>query len=171
MPYFQKFEKLYYDYSQTNKEDLHIVTDLMTRVDMTVGNTRTARLMMDPYIIQDLDKPEAISYTLYGTPFYHWTILYVNNVTNMQTDWPLSPIAFENYMLTKYQTNISAIKHYRSQQGVIGDPDWIYSHFGHDALPVTYYDWELEQNEKKKQILVVKPQYIANWVSDFMSKI
>lgn len=173
MTYFSKFGTVDYDFSTTKKPEIHSINDLMTRVSMTVANRKTVKVLFDPYIIQDLDKPEIISHTLYGTPYYHWTIMYVNNMTNMRTDWPLSAVQFTEYMYSKYGTEeaMYATKYWRTEGGIIGDYDYLYAMMGKTPVMITHYDWEVEQNERKRQILVVSPKYINAWATQFMSKI
>jgi hypothetical protein len=172
MTFFSKFKKTPYDFSTTIHPNVRNVTDLTTRVTMNVESAKTVRVVFDPYIIGDLDKPETISYVLYGTPYYHWTILYVNNITNMQTDWPLSAVNFSEFIKTKYtQEELEEIIHYKTPSGIIGDYDWIYEHYSTNPVPVTRFDYEVEQNERLRQILVISPSYISTWVNQFMSKL
>ena len=172
MSYFNKFQILDYDFSTSIKPNVRKITDLTTRVVMNVGNAKTVKVMFDPYLINDTDTPEIISYFLYGTPFYHWTILYVNNITNMQTDWPLSAVQLNDFLKRKYTTEeLSEVIMYKTSTGIVGDYDWIYSQYNEIPRSVTRYDYEVEENEKKRQIVIVSPTYINSWVSTFMSKL
>lgn len=173
MPYFSKFSKINYDFSPTNKTNIYQIDDLMTRVTMNVGDARTIKIVFDPYLISDHEKPEMISYKLYGTPYYHWSILYVNNITNMETDWPLDAVRFNTFMAKKYAAPLDmyATRMYRTEFGIAGDYQFLLDAYNVVPIPVTYLDWETEENEKKRQIITVSPTYINRWASQFMSKI
>ena len=53
--------------------------------------------MFDSYNIKTWDTPEKISYDLYGTTEYYWTILYVNDIFDMYFDWPMSDEELQKY--------------------------------------------------------------------------
>jgi len=56
------------------------------------------------YEIEDGDRPDTISYRLYDTPSYHWTLFIINNdLRNGLGDaWPLSNQQFERMLETEY---------------------------------------------------------------------
>ena len=39
------------------------------------------------YAIKDGERPDSLANDAYGTPFYDWVILLVNNMVNAQYDW------------------------------------------------------------------------------------
>ena len=43
-----------------------------------------------PYYIPDGERPDVTSYNTYGDVKYVWVIMFVNNIFNPYTDWPLS---------------------------------------------------------------------------------
>ena len=42
------------------------------------------------YNIKDGERPDAVSYELYGTPEYHWSFFVINEKLNNMNDWPRS---------------------------------------------------------------------------------
>ena len=102
----------------------------------------------------------------------------------MQNEWPLSQIAFENYVLDKYGTlaKLDEIHHYESNEvkdstGVIIFPKGVrvsaaQSVSYHEPLTseqvtvnpvskaVTNYEHEQKVNDEKRRIFLIKPIYL-----------
>ena len=68
-----------------------------------------------PDIIQDLtyfekytvvgdDRPDNVAEKYYGDPTLDWLILLSNNITNIQSEWPLPQRALDEFLLEKYGT-------------------------------------------------------------------
>jgi|TARA_R110000851_G_scaffold41409_4_gene103995 hypothetical protein len=56
------------------------------------------------YQIHDGERPDALSYKLYGTPEYYWTFFLINDTLNEGlSGWPLSSQEFEKYMNREYE--------------------------------------------------------------------
>ena len=113
-----------------------------------------------------------------------WVVLLSNNIINVQNEWPLSQIAFENYVLDKYGTlaKLDEIHHYESNEvkdstGVIIFPKGVrvsaaQSVSYHEPLTseqvtvnpvskaVTNYEYEQKVNNEKRRIFLIKPIYL-----------
>ena len=68
-----------------------------------------------PDIIQDLtyfekytivgdDRPDNVADKFYGDPNLDWVILFSNNITSIQSEWPLPQRALDEFLLDKYET-------------------------------------------------------------------
>ena len=81
-----------------------IVTDIFRR--LAVGSRfNDVSAVLLPYFVTDGETPEMVSNKLYRTPFYHWVILYANNIVDPRQEWPLedrfvTPLVFEKYDFT-----------------------------------------------------------------------
>ena len=111
-------------------------------------------------------------------------MLLSNNIINVQNEWPLSQIAFENYVLDKYGTlaKLDEIHHYESNEvkdstGVIIFPKGVrvsaaQSVSYHEPLTneqvtvnpvskaITNYVHEQKVNDEKRRIFLIKPIYL-----------
>ena len=81
-----------------------------------------------PDIIQDLtyfekytivgdDRPDNIASQYYDDPNLDWVVLLSNNITNIQSEWPLPQSSFDEFLLEKYGTYEklhSGIHHYET---------------------------------------------------------
>lgn len=56
----------------------------------------------DYYQIQDNERPDQIAEKFYEDPELDWVILIANNITNINTDWPLDNNSLYNYLIDKY---------------------------------------------------------------------
>lgn len=114
MSYFNKFSHIKYDF--TTKTDLvdqiDIVQDLMTRSTLYVEST-DSNLFFQPYLVQEGEKPEVIAYNMYGDPQLHWTVMFVNQVFDIYSDWPLDSASLSQYCIDKYGADkINLIHHW-----------------------------------------------------------
>lgn len=155
--YFSKFNKL--QYTLDNGKSYQIVTDILTRVafrDNIVNNTA----LYDEYDVQDGQTPEILAAQYYGNSTYHWIILLTNQIIDPVLDWPMSQMQLADYCSSKY-TNIYGIHHYEDADGIVVNSDTPF------ATPVSNYDYESTENEKKRRIKLIKKAIIAEVVSEF----
>lgn len=215
MKHFYAYPKI--EYSE------NLATNIMVRGkvrDAVLSNTA----LYYKYQIDDLMKPEIISYKYYGSPNYVWAIYYANNILHPQFDWPLTARDFDSYIVQKYGTleapqkkylsngrlNHEAIHHYKLNNSHVIDrqtytvitsvlsryPTYFSAHkeFLEKGLKqvviddlvidketflsigvlnpesvsaVTYYEYEYELNEKKRDILIIDKTYLYRIVSEF----
>ena len=61
--------------------------------------------------VRDGESPEDIATRLYRNPFYNWTILVINDITDVYSQWPRSVNNYKIYINQKYD-NPQATKHH-----------------------------------------------------------
>ena len=140
--------------------------------------------VFEKYSVKGDDRPDNVANEIYGDPNLDWVVLLSNNIINVQNEWPLSQIAFENYVLDKYGTlaKLDEIHHYVSNEvkdstGVIIFPKGVrvsaaQSVSYHEPLSseqvtvnpvskaVTNYNHEQKINDEKRRIFLIKPIYL-----------
>ena len=92
--YFTYFPKMYYDAVGNNNPKL--VTNILKRVKVRDGIKNDVSLF-DKYQVKFGESPEIVSFRLYDTVDYYWTILLMNNIRDRFYEWPLSEQQFEEY--------------------------------------------------------------------------
>ena len=141
--------------------------------------------------IEGDDRPDNVAYKIYDDPTLDWVILLSNNYTNIQSEWPLLQNDFDRYLLDKYGTyeKLNAAHHYETTEiknidGAIITPAGLtvasdYSVTYYDpatgqevekegtAVEVTNYDYESKIEDEKRNIYVLKPEYL-NIIKDDM---
>ena len=112
--YFKNFPQVEYKFG--NETDAALIQDLTVYVDI-VDQLKDDTTSYGTYDILDGDRPDQVSFKLYGTPNYHWTFYYLNDKLRRQ-GWPLSyreltanikklypnsTLVIKEHLLTKFQ--------------------------------------------------------------------
>jgi hypothetical protein len=113
------------------------------------------------YSVQDGETPEIIADRFYDEASYSWIILMYNDIFDVFEEWPMDYNDLVDYCKVKY-TNINGIHHYRSiSTGLEVDSD----HVDYDRMTVTNFEYEDEENDKKRNIKLLIPDYISTLVA------
>jgi len=171
MSYFDMFPKVFYD----NKGDgkYSVMTNLLRRVKL-IDNAKLNIIDFDYYDVKDGETPEMIAHKYYGDINLHWTILTVNEIVDYYEDWPMSVQRFEEFVKDKYD-NPQAIHHYEITQ-TSGDTS-VKIDVGMNiteypsATAVSNYQYEDALQEKKRQIRLIQPRYVNEFVKEFERKL
>ena len=146
------------------------------------------------YKIRNNDRPDNVAFDFYGDSNLDWLVLVCNNIINIQTEWPMDQNDFDAYLLDKYgnyESLYSGIHHYettevRDNQNIIIVPeglqvesDYQITFYDNDletqvtktpVKSVTNYEYENLIEDNKRNIFLLKPEYI-NVVKDDMEEI
>ena len=71
------------------------------------------------YTIVGDDRPDNVALQFYDDPNLDWIVLLSNNITNIQSEWPLPQSSLDDFLLEKYGTYEklhSGIHHYETQE-------------------------------------------------------
>lgn len=116
--YFSNFPKLVYDFDLGVGTDYRVVTDITRNVRIRKFVLENISLF-DYYDVAEGETPEIISEKVYGTPYYHWVIMLVNQRYDYITDFPLSQQELDAYIRKKYtEAKMYSINCYK-KNGVI----------------------------------------------------
>ena len=123
--------------------------------------------LFSKYRVQDGDTPEMTAYRLYGQTQYHWIVLLFNEIINSYYDWPLSRRDFEAFVSNKY-VDPYGIHHYEitQQSGDTTKKIKVESDVA-GAVAVTNLEYEATLQEKKRQIKVLQPEFVEQFISEF----
>jgi len=190
MGYFNELPNLDYlsQLPDVNSNETYItVKNLFKRAKLRtdIVNVITA---FDYYQIEDNQRPDVIAQKLYGDAELDWVILITNNITNIREEWPLSNQNLYNHMIEKYETEnaLFSIHHYETTEvkdeynrlvvpsGLQVDSNYSITYSKLDnalvtvspVKSVTNYEYEVDKNEKKRKIRVLKPQYLSVVITD-----
>jgi hypothetical protein len=155
------------------------VTDIFRRV----GNKFPIKniVHLETTEIQEGESPELLAYKIYGKEDLHWTLIVVNDIVDVRTEWPLRERDLYKYCLRKYgeENVLQAVHHYRTTDaqvssgvpaGLIVDYDSVELANG-NIEPVTNWNYEQELNDAKKTIKYVPKKFISQFVREFMKLI
>ena len=167
--YFNSFPNIPYD----SKGDLQFkdVTNLLRRVGMRT-KLKTNTFLYDTYNVKEGETPEMIAHKLYGDSQLHWIILLVNEITDRYHQWPMTGGQFLDYLNDKY-SNPDGIHHYETTQ-TSGDTKVkieVENDVDEDAYtgltPITNREYEENEQDKRRQIRLVDPSFVEQFVDEF----
>lgn len=69
-----------------------------------------------PYTIKDGETADSLAYTFFNEGDYFWTILLLNNITNIHEEWPLDSDELDVYLTKKYGDNIDKPRHWETTE-------------------------------------------------------
>jgi len=143
------------------------------------------------YKINGDDRPDNVAFEVYDDSSLDWLVLICNNIINIQTEWPMTQVAFDEYLLSKYgtyETLYGGVHHYETSevtnsQNVVIVPSGLevsspysvsyYDYFtsgqvntGNIAVPVTNYEYEEKIENDKRNIYLLKSQYLNIVLND-----
>lgn len=99
--YFANFPKIVYDFDLSSGVDYRIITDITRNVRLRKQVLENISVY-DFYDIAEGETPEIISEKIYGTPYYHWVIMLVNQRYDYVNDFPLTQLELDTYIDQKY---------------------------------------------------------------------
>ena len=187
-PYFRNLPDFLYvnrNDTQRETENYSIVKNFFKRAKLR-GDIFENLTFFEKFIVQGDDRPDNVAHEIYGDPFLDWVVLLSNNIVNVQSEWPLSQADFFTYLNEKYDNETvlySGIHHYEANEVKTSNNDIIIasgtrvsvgqsvSYFDDGlenqvvvtdiALPVTNYTFEENENNKKREIFLLKPIYLS----------
>ena len=196
-PYFNNLpDFLYVNRTQDGKNDgdYSVVKNLFKRAKLREDIFENTAFF-NKYIVEGDDRPDNVADKVYGGPTLDWLVLTANNINNVQSEWPMSQSDFNVYINEKYgdeTTLYSGIHHYKSREVKTTDSSIIIpagervsvgqsvSYYDYAlgqhvrvtdvSIPVTNYEHEDELNNKKREIFILKQEYL-NIVTDDLDEI
>ncbi len=191
MAYFDFFPDLLlpsFSDKRRSSKDLVRVKNLFKRAKLRDDFFENA-VAFNSYIIQGDDRPDNVADKFYGDEFLDWVVLISNNILNVRDEWPMAQRDFGVYLNNKYdQDQLSSIHHYETKRVVDADgfallgegnvvpPDfvlnWSYAGInnslsGSDVMTsITTIDYEIAKNDKKREINLIRPEYIKVVLED-----
>lgn len=151
-------------------------------------------VVFDQYKIIGDERPDNVAEKVYGDDNLDWVILMANNIIDMKNEWPMTQNDLNTYINEKYtQKELTYIHHYetiefrdRNNQllvpaGKVVDESFTIEYYlGESGLrnngqlktaspirSVNNYENEVEINDKKRTINVVKEDILGLFLKDF----
>tara|TARA_Y100000004_G_C8939842_1_gene423700 strand:+ start:1479 stop:2147 length:669 start_codon:yes stop_codon:yes gene_type:complete len=183
------FDYVNRDSDGRNIGDYTRVKNLFKRVKIREDILQNLAYFTQYKIIGD-DRPDNVAFDVYQDETFDWLVLLSNNILNIQTEWPLTQSAFNDFLIKKYKSiaNTENIHHYetrelRNDSGDIVTPKGLevpknykieyfdtrrnqYVVRTNEVDAVTNYTYEVRKEEAKRNIYLLKPQYIELILDD-----
>ena len=169
--------------------DYQIVKNLFKRVKIRQDILENLAYFTQ-YRISGDDRPDNVAFEIYGDESFDWLVLLSNNIMSIQTEWPLSQAAFNDFLIKKYGSieKTNNIHHYETRElkndsgeivvrkGLIVPKNYKVEYFDvrrnqnvvrtNEVDSVTNYVYEVRKEEKKRNIYLLKADYVELVLDD-----
>ena len=167
MSYFNNFPTIMYD--PTGDGSAKLVTNIMKRVRMR-ANMKKNVIMLDKYDVKENETPEIVADKHHGSPYYHWVVMILNEISDVNHDWVKSTRQMQKYLLSKYtEIQLTNTHHYEISQ-TSGDTTTkieVENTNYPSATIVTNYEYEVAINDEKRKIDLLRNEYLGFFVDEF----
>ena len=179
----KRLPDLFYNFSSRPLDSDYLLVKNIWRRAQILVEYKTQVTLFTEENVRDGERPEDIATRLYRNPFYNWTILVINDITDVYSQWPKSVTQLQEFINQKYD-NPMATKHHVTTEvkdangniivpaGKVVPSNYQIAYYNGSntvtAIPVasvTNATYETELNSKKQNIQVVKPELIEDFVS------
>ena len=171
MSYFNNFPTIMYD--PTGDGSAKLVTNLMKRVRMR-ANMKKEVVMLDQYDVKENETPEIVADKHHGSSYYHWVVMLLNDISDVNHDWVKSTRQMQKYLLSKYtETQLTETHHYEISQ-TSGDTTTkieVENSTYPSASIVTNYEYEVALNEEKRSIDLLRNEYLGFFTDELENSI
>jgi len=143
------------------------------------------------YPIEGNDRPDNVAQKVYENPDLDWLILLANNITHIPTEWPMAQNDFDRFLLEKYDnydTIYNGVHHHETIEvkdsnnvtivpaGLEVNSDFTQTYYDYFigemktesniTRPVTNYEYEEKLENDKRQIFILKQEYLTVVLDD-----
>ena len=180
-----KLPDLLYNFSSKPLDpDFLVVKNIWRRAQILTEYKAQVSLFVEDQV-GDGERPEDIAVRLYSNPFYNWTILVINDITDYYAQWPRSVTQLQDFINQKYD-NAQATKHHvttevkdANNNVIVPAGKVVASNFqvayyngsttvtANPVVSITNAMYETELNSRKQAIQVVKPDLIEDFVATY----
>lgn len=161
MPYFDKFP--YTTFSDNGNKIF--VRDIVNAIELKFNPRDYPNLFYD-YYLQDGEKIENVAYKVYGSTGYHWVLIYINGIKDPINDLPQKDYVIREACIEIYG-NPDATHHYENANNPGEWVDFLFT----PAIIITNLEYMTQENEKKRQIKILHPQYLSEFVNLYMNEV
>ena len=194
MGYFRELPNLQYQSPFTSRvsSDSYVTVKNLFRRMKIRDDLQNVFTVFNKFTISDGERPDTVARNLYGKSTLDWVVLTTAGIINVRNEWPLSSKELYDFTVEKYGlTEINDVKYYettevKNSRGVIVLPKGkiVDQNFtipkpdisNNDTATlnpvrgVTYYEYEVEENENKRNIFVLRSEYLQQFLNDIRNE-
>ena len=129
-------------------------------------------------------RPDTVAENLYGSSQFDWVVLTVAGIINVRNEWPLSDRDLYDYSLDKYGESLNSVKFFEttevkdtSGRMILPKEKVVDSNFTipkpgeptatlNPVVGISNYEYETRLNEKKRNIFVLREEYLQEFLND-----
>ena len=190
MSYFRELPNIFYQSQSKDRNssnDYVLVKNLFRRTKLR-DDLQSVVTLFNKYQISPGERPDTIAEYLYGDPGLDWVVMMTANIINIRDQWPLSDKELYEYAENKYGNKLNDVRFYETtevkdslnrlilpkgqivdQNFKIPDPSLSTADLN-PVVSVSNYVHEVRENDKKRQIFVLKPEYLGMFLEDMRNE-
>ena len=180
---------LMYNFSPNQLDAKFILAKNIWKRGEILKEFKTSISLFDEFVVRNGERPEDISTQLYKNPFYNWTILIINDITDYYSQWPRSVKQLQEFVDNKYSQPMGT-KYYVTTEvtddngniicpaGKIVPQTFQVAYYNgsttvtaNPTVSVSNYQYEEQLNAKKERIQVVRPTVIEEFVNVYYQRL
>ena len=186
MSYFRELPDLNYQSLLKTKHSSNAyvrVKNLFRRVKLR-DDLQNSLTQFNKYYIPDGSRPDIVAEELYGNSDLDWVVCITAGIININNDWPLSSRDIYRFAESKYGTDLNNIHHYETTEVKDGNGRVVLPARKHvdstftipkpgtntatlnPVVGVSNYEYEVELNENKRGIYVLRREYLQQFLND-----
>ena len=186
MGYFRELPNLRYPSflpEKTSSLDYVEVKNIFRRAKLR-DDLQNNFTVFDKYEIPMGARPDTVAEDLYGSAQFDWVVLTVAGILNVRNEWPLSDKDIYDYSFDKYGESLNSVRFFETKEvkdtngrlilpkGKVVDSNFTIPKPGEPTAtlnPVTgisNYEYEVRLNEEKRNIFVLREEYLQEFLSD-----
>ena len=141
--------------------------------------------LFDKYEIIEGMRPDNVALELYESDQFDWVVLLVAGITNVRNEWPLSSRDLYHYAHDKYGDSLNSNMFFETTEvkdasgrlilpkGKVVDQDFTIPKPGtpnatiNPVVGISNYEYETRLNDEKRNIFVLRLEYLQEFVNDF----
>ncbi len=185
--YFSYLPEVYVrttSYRQNNVDPYSLAKNIFRRIKIR-EDLSDIIMGFSQYTIKNNQRPDQVAYDFYGDMQYDWVVLLCNNILNVYDEWPMTEDELERYIDSEYESPDS-VHHWVTQKirdtkgrvlikpGMEVPENWSYTRPDGTVVgkadtvrPISVYDYESERNNYKRNIYLLRKQYLGGFVEEF----
>jgi len=161
MSFFDQFS--YSTFTLPDKSET-LVRDITRAVALKFEQSDTLNLFQE-YEVMDGEKIENIAYRFYGSTEYHWVLIFINGILDPLNDLPQKDYVIRRACESEFG-DLNGLHHYENANNPGEWVDFLHT----PGIPVSNLEWMTSENEKKRRIRILRPQYLSEFVDLYMAQ-
>ena len=186
MGYFRELPNLLYPSflpEKTSSLDFIEVKNVFRRVKLRddIFNNFT---LFNKYEIPEGARPDTVAEEVFGSPNLDWVIITVAGILNIRNEWPLSNRDLYVYANDKYGESLNSVRFHETTEvkdtsgrlilpkGKVVDSNFTIPKPGtptatlNPVVGISNYEYETRLNDKKRNIFVIREEYLQQFLDD-----
>ena len=186
MGYFRELPNLRYPSflpEKTSSLDYVEVKNIFRRVKMR-DDLQNNFTIFNKYQIPEGARPDTVAEDLYGSAQFDWVVLTTAGILNVRNEWPLSNRDLYVYADNKYGESLNSVRFYETTEvkdtsgrlilpkGKVVDSNFTIPKPGtptatlNPVVGISNFEYETRLNNKKRNIFVIREEYVQDFLDD-----